>query len=61
VVPVVLLLRVFITSAWEIEAKPGVDLVGVGDGLVSVFFVDFLGFASFFVVCCCFVVENLRG
>ena len=57
-VPVVLLLRVFSSSAGKVEAEPGVDFVGVRYGLVAVFFVDFLSFASLFVVCCCLVIED---
>jgi hypothetical protein len=61
VIPMIFLLRVFIPSTREVEAEPSVDFIGVRDGLVSVFFVNFLGFASFFVVCSCFVVEDLGG
>lgn len=55
-VPVVFLLGVFGSSAGEIESQPGIDLVGVGDGLVSVIGVDFLGFAFLLVVCSGLVV-----
>jgi hypothetical protein len=58
VIPVVFLLGVFVPAAREVEAEPGVNFVGVGDGLVAVFLVDLLGFASLFVVGCCFVVED---
>jgi hypothetical protein len=57
VVPVVFLLRVFFSSAGKVEAEPGIDFVGVGGGFVSVVWVDFLGFALFFVVCGGFVVQ----
>jgi hypothetical protein len=58
VVPMVLLLGVFFSSPGEVKAEPRVDLVGIRYGLVAIFFVDFLGFASFFVVCCRLVVED---
>lgn len=61
VIPVVLLLRVLLSAAGEVEAEPGVDFVGVGDCLVSVILVNFLGFAFLFVVGCSFVVENWKG
>ena len=57
-VPVVFLLGVFVAAAGEVEAEPGVDLVGVGGGFGAIVRIDFLGTAFLFVVCCCFVVEN---
>jgi hypothetical protein len=59
VVPVVFLLRVFVSPAGKVEAEPSIDFVGVGGGFVSVVWVDFLDFAFFFVVCGGFVVQHL--
>lgn len=58
VIPVVFLTGVFVAAAGEVETKPGVDFVGVGDVLGAVFGVDFLGATFLFMVCCCFVVED---
>lgn len=60
-IPVIFLRGVFLPTAWEVEAKPGVDFVGVGDGLVAVFFVDFLSFTTLFVVRCCLVIKDWIG
>jgi hypothetical protein len=57
-VPVILLLRIFITASREIDAKLGIDLVRVGDGLVTIFLVNLLCFALLLVVCSGFVVEG---
>lgn len=58
VIPMILLSRMLFAAAREVEAEPGVDFVGVGNGFVAIFLVDFLGFAFFFVVGCCFVIED---
>lgn len=54
----VLLLRVLVSSAGKVEAQPCVDFVWVGDGLVSVVGINFLGFALLLVVCSGFVVQD---
>ena len=49
-IPVVLLGRVLVTSAREVEADPSFDLVWVGEGCVLVVLVDFDGLDLFLVV-----------
>lgn len=61
VVPVILLLRVRLSSPRKIEAQPCVDLVRIRDSLGTVIIVHFLCFTLLLVIRSCLMVQNFES
>jgi hypothetical protein len=58
VIPVILLLGILAAPPAKVEAQPGINLVGVRDGLCAVVRIDFLRKAFFLMISSCLMIEN---